>query len=80
LSFFEREELRAELKFTSASAGVREFKLNFGDGEASGITTTNFTNSTNYGDSWYTVDGRKLDKQPTKVGLYIHGGNKFVIK
>ena len=29
---------------------------------------------------WYTLDGRKLDKQPTKKGLYIHNGRKVVIK
>ena len=29
---------------------------------------------------WYTLDGRKLDKQPTVKGLYIHNGRKVVIK
>ena len=29
---------------------------------------------------WYTPDGRKLDGKPTKKGLYIHNGNKLVIK
>ena len=31
-------------------------------------------------DVWYTLDGRKLDKQPTVKGLYIHNGRKVVIK
>ena len=31
-------------------------------------------------DVWYTLDGRKLDGKPTKKGLYIHNGNKLVIK
>ena len=31
-------------------------------------------------DSWYTLDGRKLDKQPTQKGLYINGNKKVVIK
>ena len=31
-------------------------------------------------DSWYTLDGRKLDKQPTTKGLYIYGGKKQVIR
>ena len=31
-------------------------------------------------DSWYTLDGRKLDKQPTTKGLYLHEGRKVVIK
>jgi Zn-dependent metalloprotease len=29
---------------------------------------------------WYTLDGRQLDDQPTKKGLYIHNGNKIVVK
>jgi hypothetical protein len=29
---------------------------------------------------WYTLDGQKMDKQPTKKGLYIHNGKKTVIK
>ena len=31
-------------------------------------------------DTWYTLDGRKLEKQPTMKGLYIHNGRKVVIK
>ena len=31
-------------------------------------------------DAWYTLDGRKLDKQPTTKGLYIHNGRKEVLK
>ena len=60
--------------------GVRAFVLNFGDDEATGIITTNYTNSTNSSNEWYTLDGRKLDGQPTAKGLYIHGGKKVAIK
>ena len=59
---------------------ARAFHLNFFDGETSGITTTNVTNSTNVGEGWYTVNGVKLDKKPTMKGLYIHGGHKITIK
>ena len=59
---------------------IRAFNLNFGNDEATGILTTNFTNSTNSGNEWYTLDGRKLDGQPTAKGLYIHGGRKVAIK
>ena len=31
-------------------------------------------------DVWYTLDGRKLDKQPTTKGIYVNGGRKVVIK
>ena len=49
------------------------------DGNVTEIETTNFTNYTN-SDAWFTLDGRKLDKQPTAKGVYIHGGRKVVIK
>jgi len=64
---------------------VRAFVLNFGDGEgndinASGIITTNVTNSTNSGNEWYTLDGRKLGGKPTQRGIYVNNGRKVVIK
>ena len=63
-------------------SGVRAFVLNFGDEEATGIiSTTNLTNYTNSaGAGWYAIDGRKLSGKPTKKGVYIHNGNKVVIK
>lgn len=30
--------------------------------------------------SWFTLDGRKLDKAPTKKGIYIHNGKKEVVR
>ncbi len=64
------------------SAGVRQFVLNFGDDEV----TTGISDATRLNDKgqmindrWYTLDGRKLDGQPTKCGLYIHGGRMVVI-
>ena len=31
-------------------------------------------------DSWYTLDGRKLDKKPTMKGVYVRNGVKVVVK
>ncbi len=31
-------------------------------------------------DSWYTIDGRKLDNAPVRKGLYIHGRRKVIVK
>ena len=59
---------------------VRAFVLNFDDDEATGILTTNFTNFTNSSNEWYTLDGRKLDGQPTQRGIYINNGKKVAIK
>ena len=70
---------RAYFELTNGSA-VREFKLNFGDDESAGITTTDFTDYTDKAGVWYMLDGRKLDGKPTRKGLYINNGVKVVIK
>ena len=31
-------------------------------------------------EGWYTINGMKLDKQPTSKGLYIHNGKKVVVE
>jgi hypothetical protein len=30
--------------------------------------------------SWYTLGGQKLDAQPAKPGIYLHGSQKVVVK
>ena len=62
--------------YMAASAeAARSVILNFGEGEASGIDDLRI-DDLRLG-RWYTVDGLKLDKQPTRKGLYIQGGRKF---
>ncbi|MBR5633607.1 MAG: hypothetical protein IKW78_00270, partial [Prevotella sp.] len=34
--------------------------------------------SLNGGESWYTIDGVKLNGEPRKKGVYIHNGKKVV--
>lgn len=67
---------RAYFQFTEAASG-RQFIMNFGDGETTGIADIDM--NVNNG-NWYTVDGKKLDKQPTRKGVYIKEGVKVVIK
>jgi len=59
---------------------ARAFVLNFGEGESTGITTTNYTNDTNTDGAWFTLDGRKLSHKPSQHGIYIKNGKKLVIK
>lgn len=71
---------RAYFQFTEAAA-ARELVLDFGDGEATRIEE--FKNSRIEGlnaDVWYDLSGRKLEKMPTKKGVYILNGKKTVIK
>ncbi len=57
---------------------ARGIAMDFGDGETTGIAIVD--NDQTDKDAWYTVDGKKLDGQPVKKGLYIHNGRKTVIK
>ena len=41
------------------------------------ISTTDFTDYTDKNDSWYTLDGRKLQGKPTQKGIYIYKGKKI---
>ena len=60
---------------------ARAITLNFGDSsEAQGIGHTVITEITEKAGAWYDMQGRKLQGQPTKKGLYIHGGKKVAIK
>ena len=62
-------------------AGVRAFKLNFGD-ESTGISEELRVKSEEFATAvgWYTLDGRRLSGKPTVKGLYINNGRKVVIK
>ena len=63
------------------SSHVRAFNLNFGDDETTGIISVHDSGfMVNGSAAWYTLDGRRLDGQPTAKGLYIHGGKKVAIK
>ena len=69
--------LRAYIKAKTANARVANFGINEDVvtevNEVIGVKEVN-------DDSWYTLDGVKLDKQPTKKGMYINNGKKVVIK
>ena len=74
------KSLRAYFWFSDAlvnSSPTRSFTLNFGDGESSGIISID---SEQLESNWYTIDGKMLDKQPTRKGVYIKDGVKVVIK
>ena len=63
--------------------------MNLGDGETTGVRPPSIspkgenTEASPWGGLvgvWYTLDGRKLDQQPTQKGIYIHNECKVVIK
>ena len=57
--------------------GARAITMDFGDGEVTNIDQ--ITDDAADGD-WYTIDGLKLDKNPTKKGVYVTNGHKVVVK
>ena len=61
---------------------AREFVLNFGDGEETGIVSMDNGQwiMDNEAGAWYTLDGRKLSQKPIAKGLYINNGKKVVVK
>jgi hypothetical protein len=45
-----------------------------------GIETIPYVTQPTLADQWYMMDGRRLNGQPAKAGLYIHNGKKVVVK
>ncbi len=71
---------RAYFDLGSANT-VRSFVLNFGDGsEADGIELIQQPTVNGRSESWYTIDGMKLEGKPKKEGIYIHNGRKEVFR
>ena len=56
---------------------IKAYVLNFGD-EETGIRE--ITTPSNLSNFYYSLDGRRIGEKPTTKGLYIHNGQKFMIK
>ena len=55
--------------------------IGFGGGDVTSINMIeDENNDANGTGNWYTLDGRKLQSQPTKKGIYIRDGKKVIIK
>ena len=52
----------------------------FGDGTPTGIGATLVNSERVNSESWYSLDGRKLQGKPTSKGVYILNGRKVVVK
>ena len=72
---------RAYFKLGDGAALARRltaFNIDFGD-NTTGVIEVNGVKEFN-DDSWFTLDGRKLDGKPSRAGVYINNGNKVVVK
>lgn len=74
---------RAYFKLTGNhnQANIRTFSINFGDEPEETAIVSLSQEDWNQGraDSWYSLDGRRLNSKPTVKGLYIHNGKKVAI-
>ena len=72
---------RAYFQFGGNNA-ARNIMLDFGDEETTGVVElkNGRIEELKFDGAWYSIDGLKLDKQPTRKGLYIFNGKKIVIK
>lgn len=59
--------------------GVKQVVLSF-DGDTTPIGSMPQVDAETANDVWYAVSGQRLGVQPTKKGLYIHGGKKVIVK
>ena len=83
---------RAVMKYKAPASGARSTRapedvpatltvvLDGKDGSATAIGTIDTRTGEFTPDSWYSLDGRKLDGKPTRKGLYIHNGTKINIR
>ena len=61
-----------------AASLARAFRMDFDD-NVTGIVTV-FSDEPTTTNSIYTLDGRRLQGQPTQRGIYIYNGKKTIIK
>ena len=80
-SFHGYLKLQSNLVMGDLAAGVRSIELNFGD-DTTGVEELKNGRMEEWksSDSWYTLDGKKLQGQPTQKGVFIVNGRKVVIK
>lgn len=65
---------------TSVFAGTRTIEVIYDDEEEGTTSIYNSQIKINSFDEWYDLQGRRINAQPTKKGIYIHSGKKVVIK
>ncbi|MBR5083734.1 MAG: endonuclease [Prevotella sp.] len=63
---------------TNGGNGINMFVLSFG-GEETNISLTPHSSPLT-SDSWYTLDGRRLEGQPARKGIYLYGRQKVIVK
>ena len=63
----------------AAQARIASFNIGYGDSETTDIHSID-NSQWIIDNSWYSLDGRKLQGKPTQKGVYINNGRKVIIK
>ena len=85
-SVFEQNyrDIRPFQAYTTHTAGTRGFitlESLGGNDNTTGIEEIRMNSELRDSNGpWYSLDGRRLDAEPTKKGIYVKDGRKFVIK
>ena len=73
---------KAHLEIPTPPSGSRGF-IGFDEDDATGIEAVENVQCSMFNvqsDSWYSLDGRRLSAQPTRKGIYVKNGQKFIVK
>ena len=65
-------------KTSSTDAALKIYGIEFLRDDTTGIDRPTPDPSLNGGENWYTIDGVKLNGEPTQKGIYIKNGKKVV--
>ena len=84
-SVFERNyrAIRPFQAYTTHSSGTRFItlqSLGLGGDDTTGIEAIDTEEADDGNAIWHTLDGRRLEGKPTKKGVYIKDGRKYIIK
>lgn len=74
---------RAHFMIPTTSSGIRammDFDIDFDDEEVTAIANLKPQISSLKPESWFTLQGVKLDSKPTQRGIYLHNGRKEAIR
>lgn len=79
-AYFILKDLTAGEPISTGAKSISNFVLNFGDDEATSVTTPLAFRRGAGGEAFYSLDGRRITGKPTAKGIYIYNGRKIVIK
>lgn len=84
-SVFEQDyrEVRPFQAYTTHNAGTRYItltSLGVGGDETTGVSELRNEELGDEPGEWYSLDGRRLEGKPTKKGVYVKDGHKYIIR